>query len=431
MLVIALPMSLEGVHAAFITSGMPYGESQPFNGGSSPSAYYYSGRTYVTWQGSDLDPFVAYYDSATGNWTGPVRVGDNPLILDDHGPPAILVDNSGYIHVMYGSHTTAIKHAKSANPEDISTWTAMPDPVDGVLGGTYPQLFKDSSGKIYLIYRGSHVPGHNNGLAELIIKSTDGGVTWGTPQTIIDVYTTVAADIVYLLGGGAEYESATNRVHLAWVLYNATAAKRENLYYAYLNLNDDSMYSIDGTNLSTTITQTEADADCKVVDSGTAWTNMARVRVDGKGNPYIIYITSSGGWRYNFTRWTGSAWSAPVMITTTDDSTQGNEFFIDSSTNITAYLVGSGNAGRGGDIEQWSWNGSTWNQTSTILKQTDVAYGLDFPMEVVNGVDLRIVFCEVNVGASEYIVSNLRIFAYDGRQLIPYEESQLIVKRRS
>jgi hypothetical protein len=433
ILVIALAMSLEGAYAskgayASITPGMPYGESQPLGG--DPSAYYYNGRTYVTWQGPDLDPYVAYYSN--GNWTGPVRVGDNPLTNDDHGAPAILVDNSGYIHIMYGCHQSAVKYAKSTNPEDIAAWTAMPDPVSAVRGGTYLHLVMDSSGSIYLIYRSSKVGvGGVNSLVADIIKSTDGGATWSAPQDLIDIYDTQFLDGIYLLYGGVSYEASSNKIHLAWDRYNSTSTRREDLYYAYLNLNDNNMYSISGTNLGTTITQAEADANCKVVDSGNTGTNLATVRIDSTGRPYLIYLASTTptwGWKYNFTRWTGSAWSAPVTITTTDDSSQANEFFVHSSTNIEAYLVGPGSTPtRGGDVERWSWDGSTWTKVSTILREADVSFGLNNPMRVYNGVDLKIVFTEVHTDwptiIDEFTISNLRIFAYYGPQLIVKQRS--------
>jgi hypothetical protein len=430
ILVIALAMSLEGAYAskgvyASITPGMPYGESQPLGG--DPSAYYYNGRTYVTWQGRDLDPYVAYYDSATKTktWTGPVRVGDNPLTNNDHGAPVIMVDNSGYIHVMYGCrHGWPVKYAKSTNPEDISAWTVMPDPVSATGGSTYLHMVKDLSGNLYLVYLGYGGGEGSTTDVEDIIKSTDGGTTWGAPQDIVNLWDGEAAnnDIIYMLMGGVDYQPSTNRINVAWLRYNGTSLKRENAYYAYLNLADNNMYSVSGTNLGTTITLAEADANCKAVSTNAVTsTNFITVRVDSTGAPYLIYdyVIRQGAWtyRYNFTRWTGAAWSTPVVITTTDDDSNPSEFFVNSSTDIEAYLVGSGNPGRGGDIERWSWDGSTWSKVSTILRQADVGtHGLNMPLRVYNGVDLRIVFTEVNVDwptiVDQYTISNLRIFAY-------------------
>jgi hypothetical protein len=242
---------------------------------------------------------------------------------------------------------------------------------------------------------------------------------------------------VYLLTGGVEYEASRNRIHLAWVRYNGTSNLKENLYYAYLNLKDNHMYSISGVNLGTTITQTEADANCKIVNSGSkAYTEFATVRIDSTGKPYIIYTASTipmsrYTYGYNFTRWTGSAWTRPVRITATSNNCNSAEFFILSSTSIEAYLVGSGYPGRGGDIQRWSWDGSTWTNVLTVLAaQSSGGYGLDEPMRVYNGRNLRIVFCQINVlgdspqGSNEYTISNLNVFAYDG------SGTQLIVQRR-
>lgn len=430
MLVITLGMSLESAHASTM-DGLPYGQSQPLNGASSPSAYYYNGRTYVTWQGQNLDPYVAYYTNATGKWTGPVRVGANPLTRDDHGPPAILVDNNGCIHITYGSHNSAQKYARSTNREDISTWTAMPDLVGASDGSTYPQLIKDSSGYIHLVYRTSRPGTSGSNSAEAIITSTDGGAKWSARQVMINVYTSNDPNgAIYLLGGGAEYESATNRIHLTWVRNDASSVRpadpdgaRLNVYYAYLNLNDNNMYAIDGRNLGATIDQTEADAHCKAVDSGIHTTNMARVRVDSAGNPYIIYSLRPqevvrSDWQYVFTRWTGSAWSTPVAIRTCGNL--GSEFFVYSSTNIDAYLI----AEPSGDVERWSWDGTDWAKVSTVAPYLASRAPLyySFPMEVANGANLKIVFTEVNFAPDQYARSDLRIFTYDG--------STLIVKRR-
>ena len=128
------------------------GISQPIYTGLYPRAYYYNGNTYVVWQGGEnSDPYIDCYNHATRAWHGAVKVGTNPLTDDDHGAPAVIVDNSGYIHVFYGTHAdTPLKYAKSTNPEDISAWTAQSDIGDWV---SYPQIVKDSSGVIHLFMR--------------------------------------------------------------------------------------------------------------------------------------------------------------------------------------------------------------------------------------------------------------------------------------
>jgi hypothetical protein len=395
-------------------SGLPYGESEPI-GAATPSAYYYDGRTYVTWQGVDLAPYVAYYTSATGMWTGPVRVGNNPLTNDDHGCPAIMVDNSGYIYITYGAHDSALKFAKSTSPENISAWTVMSDPTSQA---TYPYLLKDASGNIWLLYRTSRVGDPSDtDLVETIVESTNRGLTWSAPHDLINMYEGDLNDRVYVLGGVA-YDSANKRVDLAWSIYDDLSGQRKKVYYAYFDLASGSMFSISGRNLGLTIDKMEADTYCMIASSGTGEADFIRLHIDSSQKPYLIYDASSAGsWEYNFTRWTGASWSTPVTIRSAGDS-DGNEFFIDSASSITAYLVNPV-SGRGGDIEQWSWNGSTWTKVSTVLAQSQVSYPLNQPMQVVNGADLKIVFCEINIGTGQYTISNLRIFACGGSGLGP------------
>jgi hypothetical protein len=416
--------------------GMPYGEYQPWNGAANPDAYYYNGVTYVVWQSTNMDVYIASYASATGTWSGPVFAGHSPLwgsagvgsTSPDHGSPAIMVDNNGYIHIMYGCDPGyPIQHVRSTNPEDIMAWTTMPDPIPtpgAAVGSTYLNFIKDSTGNLYVVYLADKL------YVEDMIKSTDGGTTWSAPRDLINLYTGNPGDWIYVLSG-TRYDAATNRIHLTWVMKNGTESTllgvnfRQNLYYAYLNLNDNNMYSVDGTNLGTTINFAQATAHCMIVDSFPFGTDEAVVRVDSTGKPYIIYqaqLKSStnwnNGWEYNFTRWTGTSWSVPVGIRTSGNL-DGNVFFVHSSTNIEAYLVNPSAS----SIEQWSWNGSTWTKVSTVL--ADSHWPLEFPMEVVNGVDYRIVFCEVNrSGTGTWTISNLRVFACD-------PSSPLIVKRRS
>ena len=75
-----------------------------------PSGEYYDGITYVTYQGSYEDPYVAAYEHATKKWIGPFKAGtsvlgkDPNVKIDNHGRPAMIVDNDGYIHIVFGGH---------------------------------------------------------------------------------------------------------------------------------------------------------------------------------------------------------------------------------------------------------------------------------------------------------------------------------------
>ena len=125
---------------------------------------YHDGKTFVCFHGggeedSYLDPFVMSYDHGSGEVAGPVKVGENPLVdyPDFHGNPGMIVDDEGYVHVVYGGHghyRGRQKHAVSKRPGEIGEW----EHVDNIEPeSTYPTLFKTADGRIWLFYRdGNH-----------------------------------------------------------------------------------------------------------------------------------------------------------------------------------------------------------------------------------------------------------------------------------
>jgi len=87
------------------------------------AGHYFNGKTYLVFQSvSNDNPYIICYTHATNTWSTTVLIASNPLgPHDEHGEPTLLIDSTGYIHVMFGSHGTAIYYSKSTNPEDISS----------------------------------------------------------------------------------------------------------------------------------------------------------------------------------------------------------------------------------------------------------------------------------------------------------------------
>jgi len=165
-----------------------------------PSGVYHKGVTYVAYQGPLEDPYVASYNHTTKEWKGPFKAGMSEMgkdpnrkkKIDNHGKPALLIDDAGYIHIAFGGHGGTPdngenhlgnyhygknKHAVSKNPLDISSWETL-DNIS--LFGTYSQFVKMDNGDIYLFYRhGAH---RSNWVYQ---KSTDNGVTFATPVSFL------------------------------------------------------------------------------------------------------------------------------------------------------------------------------------------------------------------------------------------------------
>ena len=335
-----------GTNEHFADNGM----SHPLPDLQNPTAWYRNSRTYVVWQGESLDPYIAYYNHSTGAWSNKVQVGTNPLSEDSHGGPSMCIDSSGYIHVFYGCHIGKVQYAKSTNPEDISAWTDKGD-IDEADNATYPQAQVIGS-TIYLFYRK-----HPSVPDFCYTKSTDGGDNWTSPAIIIN-------NRRYIKIG--DYDSVNHQLHMVW---SKGTDPRADVYYAYFNTTDEHLYNITGSDLGTDISQSEGDNYCLVYDSGSNWCWGQTVRLLDSA-PYIIFYEKTGAsHQWKWTYWTGSDWASISNIGTAKcaHGSDVGDFIIRASNDIEAYLpIDDSYYDRGGDIERWHYNGSSWSKDQTM-----------------------------------------------------------------
>lgn len=331
------------------------------------SSEYYNGKTYIAYQGDDDDPYITSYDHATGLWATPVKIGTNPLVNGDgHGEPIILIDSSGYIHIMYGSHIGPQKYAKSTNPEDISAWTAMTDPIDGVFptwGATYPALFQFSDDKMYLFYR-DYPDAANESWGYK--TSVDGGVNWSAYTKVFDThyhycfFTKGIGDTIHAVAIGGGYQ-----------------ADRQDLYY--LIFDGTNWKNISGTNKTLPIAYPEASI--LAYDSGVEWTPFVRTGVDASNNPYIFFTEGhtadpvgggAGTFKYRILKYSSGWLDYDIGVNSDEWRDMAMAIDVRSSLNIDVYVVTNGATPDvvGGDIQKWSSTdgGVTWEHNRNILK---------------------------------------------------------------
>jgi hypothetical protein len=325
-----------------------------------PAALRYSGvhnRTYVSYQDRTTDPEILYFDHDTQTWSAVTKIGVNPIAPDDHGPPTLEVDASGFLYAFYGSHSTAQKVKKSNSAEDISAWTAKTD-VDAF--ASYPQPHMRASGTMQVFYRRATSSG--GGGPNFSFKTTsDGATTWSTATDV--VYFAAATDIY----GNVHYESDTI-IHLAWFKWDTPdQTNRKNVYYAKSTNGGTSWTKADGTALTLPISEAAAE---KVYDSESLndQAYVWDVKVDAGGKPVILFNTGTGATAtYKCARWSGSAW---VISTISATHWVRNLGALDcvSATIYDAYITKGSFTGRGGELMRYrsTDSGATWTFAESL-----------------------------------------------------------------
>ena len=109
-----------------------------------------SDRTHVAWLDSPSEGFrvrVRTLDRRTGGWSPTFTVGEG---YDNHGGPALTIDSTGFLHIVYYPHHHAIRYRKSKRPNDASEWGEEVLVGEGL---TYPTLVCGKDDTLYLTCR--------------------------------------------------------------------------------------------------------------------------------------------------------------------------------------------------------------------------------------------------------------------------------------
>jgi hypothetical protein len=358
-----------------------------------PPGEYYKGVTYVAYQGPMEDPYVASYEHATGEWSGPYRAGLSVLgktpgeKIDNHGKPALIVDDEGYIHLVFGghgglpshginelgnTHKGKMIHVVSKRPEDITEWEVL----DNITPfGTYNQFVKMDNGDIYLFYRhGAH---RSNWVYQ---RSTDNGRSFGPKVSILKTQprsdTPGITDSWYAWftnGQGDDIIVTYNYHRCREPNHNG---QRHNGYYMVMDATDHTWRNVKGERLTLPVTKDYADEMTVVADTGDLWTVRGVTALDPSGKPHITLEVGEGmglhhggpKQTYHY-RWTGEEW---VTGGSTDVPISAVGVMQVSSPDELSLLLG-------GDEVAW-WHstdgGESFVKSEVVLEQKRTRYSL-------------------------------------------------------
>ena len=382
------------------------GFGKPLSTLQHPSGEHYRGTTYVAYQGPHEDAYVCAYNHRSKKWTGPILAGVSPLgkspdpidnaELDNHGKPAMMVDNAGYLHVVFGGHggnallgsnalgTPAgpgrggkLIHLVSRQPEDITAWQIL----DNIAPfGTYPQFIQMEDGQIYLFYR------HGTHQSDWVYqKSGDQGRSFAAPVSVLKHQLQGAGpvhDAWYAWFGKGLGNTITAAYCYHPCSYPGHSKARLNVYYMKLNGADDTWENALGEPCAVPLTKEVADQKTRIFDSGEARCNHGTCRVDPEGHPHVLFRYQSGQARY--LRWTGRAWTDPVaVISDGQASGQDGDLQVESSTRVRALLMRT----KGGQQEVGWWGtvdgGQRWVPEAPLFSRP--GGGLDIGALIEHG----------------------------------------------
>jgi hypothetical protein len=398
-----------------------------------PCAQYFNGRTYISYQGPLEDAYVCAYDHRSGSWEGPVlagvslmgKPGSDQKKVDNHGRPALLVDDEGYVHLAFGGHgghdglggnpfgvtrgRGEQTHVITDRPEDISSWSVLENVSKR---GTYSQFVKMDNGEIFLFYR------HGGHKSDWVIqRSTDNGRTFTAARPYLkhnlrsdmegvrdSWYMWFTRQRDGIVGCMYVYHLCSDTDH---------QPTRYNVYYMTWDTVLDSWTNAAGDTLPIPLSRSEADQLTRVVDSQGNRCNHCVCKIDDDGNPLVLFRYGQPA-RIRFTRWRNGSWTEPVEITDTVVRQDGDMVVEDSG--VIRVIMHGNHEGSGGEVAWWRSEdgGESWEKEQTVAESDQIRYHVS---ALVNDAhpDGQIVFYEIDPHSDE-----------ENRQLYLWGDSGLV-----
>lgn len=344
-------------------------------------AMYFEGehrRTYLTYLDHDFNARITFYGHDSGAWAQPVLVDDCIAevgwcegIKDGHNAPNLWVSRSGHIHLVYGSHGTPFKYARSVEPEAIDRWE-LGERISN--HATYPFLCELPDGEMLMFYRYGPTGGYNEPFLGLQ-RTEDEGRTW------TEVHSLAALTHACKLNGyNALYDDTTGRICL-----NLALRPDGNNWASFACQYDpaaDRMFSWDGETYLGPMPGDDAFVEHCHVEGMT----LREIFVhDG-----VLYMLLRRGGALSFARWDGETLQvSDIPAEKTAGYVRGPIWTTDGET-IRLYGVRRDVSQQppphGADIYVWTSvdGGQTWDDGRALVRQSELGVHLQDLNRVMN-----------------------------------------------
>lgn len=326
---------------------------------SDPEAVYYNGNTYIGWVNSTGSIGVSKFNHATLEVTHATLHAS--LQVDDHANPTVTIRPDGRLLVCYCAHPdTVMRYRISTNPEDISAWEAAATIAVGSVSYNHTHRLSES-GRTYLSYRS----GSSGTRPHMRVFSTDDGQTWGS-----------AANWIYAVNDRPYVKTTSNNVDRIDFLFTADHPNEgiAHVYHCYMRVEAgvERFYKSDGTYIGASVTP----ADCTLIyDASTVNAWVWDIQYGADGHPRVLFVTypTMNNHQYHFSRWTGTEWTAPVMIVDSGTGLYAGEPYYSGgccfdSGNLNTVFASVRGATATWEIQEFktSDNGASWSKSRDL-----------------------------------------------------------------
>ncbi|MBZ0251881.1 MAG: BNR repeat-containing protein, partial [Candidatus Methylomirabilis sp.] len=293
---------------------------------------------YAVYQNQNFDPEVVRRLPGEDLWSLPGVAGQGLSSVDAHGHPALASDALGRVHVFYGSHVSAIRHARNRGPAAPHRWDALPDIAEFA---TYPTTLSYPEGELLLFFRADR--------HYALLRSPD-GETWSAPEPIVDW-----GDGYRIYPDAGVFQRAPDApIHLSWSYYDYADGSHRGIYYARSADRGLTWSDSTGGTLASPISQEDSETVYFAADETTygedivsdPWERpiiLFSSRTDGIAT-YRLALRSDSGWTFRDLRATPEGDYGPMGGVLDVDPDGGA---------ISAWLVVATEDASGTLLEEW------------------------------------------------------------------------------